>query len=86
MPDLKRILIIGYFATIGACVVVFAISAARSWSLSTELVGFLTLLASGSLAGLKDAGAFEFGSTRGSQAKDQTITNLTANGKETPHV
>lgn len=82
MFDLKRLLVLGYFVTLGLCLLVFALSAARSWSLSTELVGFLTLLATGCVAGLKDAGSFEFGSSRSSQAKDTTIANLTT--KETP--
>jgi hypothetical protein len=81
---LKRVLVIGYFALLGACLLIFALSAAQTWNLSTELVGFLSVIATGCLASLKDAISYEFGSTRGSQAKDAVIANLT-NGKEKPH-
>ena len=81
--DLKRVLVIGYFGLLTLCLVIFAASAARSWNLSAELVGFLAVVAGGCIAGLKDAGSFEFGTTRSSAVKDTTIAALATNGKET---
>lgn len=79
--DFKRLLIWGCLITLWITIGCFMGSVVKSFSLPSEAIGYLTAISIAVLAILKEASGFEFGSSRGSQQKDDTAAKIAETAK-----
>lgn len=83
--DLKKLIIIFDYCMVLAGFAILVSAFLKNWNLSGEMIALIASTTGVFSKCIADFHGFEFGSTRGSQAKDSVIANLT-NGKEKPHV
>jgi hypothetical protein len=82
--DFKRLLIFIAAGLVMVCISCFMLAVVRTYTLPSEAIAFLTAITTASLGVLSAAAAYEFASSRGSQAKDEVISTL-ATAKEPPN-
>lgn len=66
----KAMILILDYLLVGVCLGILYMAFSKNWSLSPEMIALVSSIATGAMAMIKDAHGFEFGSSRGSQAKD----------------